>query len=91
MADFNATFQTTDATFTAEMSSGASEVNAAFGEVIIVDHSWPLYDGPYTVTPDLIEQTLDTERRRTAENITVEAIPYAEVSNPFGTTITIAS
>lgn len=51
----------------------------------------PLYDGEYSVTPSANnEQTLLTAQKRMNANVTIEKIPYAEVSNNSGgTTVTI--
>lgn len=50
----------------------------------IVRGTFPKYEGDYTVTPKSWEQTLDTERKSTEHDITVEAIPIDEVTNPAG-------
>ena len=43
------------------------------------------YEGPVTVTPDAHEETvLETKDRIVKEDITVETIPYSEVSNLEG-------
>lgn len=49
------------------------------------------YEGDYTITPDADEtQTLFTAKKYLHSNITVEKIPYAEVTNPSdGITATI--
>ena len=44
----------------------------------------PNYDGDYTVIPKVYEQTLETKNKSMTDNVTVEAVPYAEVSNPSG-------
>lgn len=44
----------------------------------------PAYDGPYTVTPRKVEQTLETDNKRMTEDVTVEAISYIEVGNLSG-------
>lgn len=49
------------------------------------------YDGDYVVTPKVERQTLSTRGKVLSEDITIEEIPYAEVSNNAnGTTVTIA-
>ena len=40
------------------------------------------YDGTYSVTPTQSQQELQTDGKRMAANVTVQAIPYYEVSNP---------
>lgn len=49
------------------------------------------YEGPYEVTPAVYEQSLSTAFKVMREDVTVFEIPYAEVSNVHGTTVTIAS
>ena len=44
----------------------------------------PYYDGDYTVTPKVYEQILETQDKSMSDNVTVEAVPYSEVSNPQG-------
>lgn len=53
--------------------------------------SLPFYKGPYTVTPKVDEQTLATAQKSMSKDVTVEKIPYSEVTNPSGgTTVNIA-
>lgn len=49
------------------------------------------YLGPYEVTPQVYEQTLETKNKSMRDDVTVYEIPYAEVSNIYGTTVVIAS
>ena len=50
----------------------------------------PTYDGEFIVTPSADnEQTLQTAGKYSKSNITVEKIPYAEVSNTAGGTTVI--
>ena len=90
MAEFNAVFSDI---FTFSATMRETELNPAidFGEVTIIDTWGPIYDGPYTVTPATNEQILETERKRTTDDITVEKIPFSETTNEYGTTITLAS
>ena len=44
----------------------------------------PDYEGEYTVTPKVEEQTLATARKILNEDVVVEKIPYFEVSNNSG-------
>jgi len=49
------------------------------------------YDGPYSVTPTVDEQKLETAQKIMLDDVTVKAIPYYTVSNVSGgTTIYIA-
>ena len=43
-----------------------------------------LYDGEYTVIPSDKEQVLETGAKLMASDVTVEKIPYAEVTNNAG-------
>lgn len=55
------------------------------------DNSADEYKGGYTVTPSRKTQVLETQNKLLKENITVNEIPYAEVSNlGGGTTFYIA-
>ena len=50
------------------------------------------YTGAYDVTPATAQQELETDGKRMAGNVTVQAIPYYEVSNPQnGKTIIIGA
>ena len=49
------------------------------------------YEGPYEVIPKTVDQILATNKKRMTDDVTVTEIPYAEVSNVYGTTVTIAS
>ena len=44
----------------------------------------PAYTGPYTVTPAVVEQMLETTDKRMTDDVTIHAIPFFEVSNPQG-------
>lgn len=63
-----------------------------FGEVYEIADSEgiPMYEGSYEVTPKVEGQIFPTAQKLMAQNMTVLAIPYAEVSNTSnGTTVTI--
>lgn len=47
------------------------------------------YQGPYYVIPEVEPQLLNTKHKLMADDVTVWAIPYTEVSNPDGTTVII--
>lgn len=42
------------------------------------------YEGEYTVTPSLSEQTLTTNQKLMLDNVTVYEIPVTRTSNPQG-------
>ena len=50
-----------------------------------------IYTGEYIVTPQTYEQYLNTDNKLMTDDVTVLEIPYSEVSNLYGTTISIAS
>lgn len=44
----------------------------------------PEYEGEYEVTPQFVPQTLPTAEKILMKDVTIEEIPYAEVSNNSG-------
>lgn len=51
-----------------------------------------LYQGEYEVIPKAFEfQTLETKNKTLTQDVKVFEIPYAETTNTFGTTVSIAS
>jgi hypothetical protein len=49
------------------------------------------YEGNYVITPSTTEQVLRTANKKLTDDLTIEKIPYAEVSNSSnGKTVTIA-
>ena len=53
-------------------------------ETIRVNYGYPEYEGVYDVTPSETAQILRTRETSMEADITVQAIPFAEVSNPAG-------
>lgn len=47
------------------------------------------YPGPYTVTPKVESQSLSTADKHLSHDVTIDPIPYYEVSNQNGKTIII--
>lgn len=47
------------------------------------------YEGDYTVIPKTTEQELYTKNKMMKDNVTVQKIPYHEISNKTGTTVVI--
>lgn len=45
---------------------------------------YPVYDGDYEITPQVLEQVLETEGHVMIDDVTVLEIPLTEVSNPYG-------
>lgn len=64
-----------------EFASG-EDFSVAFGE--ISQFGGAQYAGPYTLTPTGETQTLHTANLRMAQNVTIQPIPYTEVSNASG-------
>lgn len=52
---------------------------------------YPDYTGEYSVKPTVDEQTLPTEHTSMQRDMTIEPIPYHEVSNQYGITVSIGS
>lgn len=46
--------------------------------------NYEVYDGLYQVTPKTVSQTLATANKLMQDNVMVEEIPYAEVTNDSG-------
>lgn len=61
--------------------------------VIIHTQELPDYDDSetgYNITPSVYPQVLDTKDKSMRQNLTIEAVPYEEEQNDFGTTVIIA-
>lgn len=79
------------ATFTANFYEDG-EFEATFGEVIEVAHDYDPYQGPYEVIPKAWEdQTLATKDKTMTDDVLVFEVPYSEVSNQYGETVSIAT
>lgn len=91
-ATFNATFTEGDSNFAAVFSESDTTFGADFGEVVEIDSRSDPYTGDYTVTPSASSDiVLETRTKLMSDDVTVFEIPYDEVSNQYGTTVTIAS
>ena len=89
MAVFNACFweeNTLEACFIEEET-----MTACFGEVIEIEKDYDPSPGPYTALPETVVQTFPTKGKDMTQDFVVEEIPYAETTNIYGTTVTIAS
>ena len=78
--EFCMTFEETNAEFCMD-----------FGEMQIVHTDYDPYLGPYVVTPKRRDQILATNGKNMEDDVTVKEVPWTEVSNPTGTTFTIAA
>lgn len=67
------------------------KLHAHFGEIVYsMTERLPAYTGEYVVTPLANEdQILPTKDKSLLEDLVVNKIPVYEVSNTYGTTITI--
>lgn len=77
----------------ATFSELESRMEVDFGEVQKCTElvGGELYDGACTVLPKVEDQVLQTQNKIMPDNVTVKAVPYAEVSNQAGgVTVTIA-
>lgn len=83
MADWAATFRV--------RFTETNDFKVTFGEVIEVDHDYDPYPGPYEVIPKRRDQILATNGKNMEDDVTVKEVPWTEVSNPTGTTYTIAA
>ncbi len=55
-----------------------------FGEFAGGEEHYDIYEGSYEVIPNTYVQILETDAKLMADDVTVYAVPYAEVSNPEG-------
>lgn len=83
-ASFVALFEEMDASFPTIFEESDNTFDALFGEIIKVYDDVPEYVGEYEVTPKVTEQTLPTAQKFLARDVTIEKIPYFEVSNNSG-------
>lgn len=51
---------------------------------LIKEYPSGTYDGPYEIKPKHNEQILNTKDKTMTDDLTVEEIPYSEVTNPQG-------
>lgn len=76
--------------FDVELFCDAACLSADLDVGISVKKSAPEYQGAYSITPSASEQTFMTKGKIMKENMTVQEIPYVEVSNASnGVTVTI--
>lgn len=94
MAEWAATFR---AKFTEDENLKATFIDDAtmqadFGDVIEVTHDYDPYEGPYIVIPKAWQdQILATKDKDMTDDVTVTEVPYTEISNLYGTTVSIAT
>ena len=59
-------------------------INADMGSVTMVNPGTQRYDGPYTVTPKMEGQELETKNKLMTSNVIVEAVPVRRTANEAG-------
>lgn len=67
----------------------AMELEFDIGEITVIDAD--PYEGEYTVVPNVYAQVLPTKNKVMRRDVTVTEIPYQEVSNEYGVTVSIVS
>ena len=94
---FTVGFDSVQAPLKAEFSNAAQVFTAGFSEssgrfaagvddfqtLLLVPEN-TLYEGSYEVVPSVNSQILPTSQKYMTEDVRIEAIPYAEVSNTAG-------
>lgn len=74
-----------------EILSGVLAKKNSLVGYISKDASISYYSGEYEITPAVDAQVMLTKNKMMANDVTVNAIPYYETSNPFGYTVYIGS
>lgn len=66
--------------------SGNLSAEVSVSGAVVIPERIPVeeYDGDYTVTPRLDEQTIATRGYKMRDNVTIEMIPVVTTSNPYG-------
>lgn len=72
-----------------EILSGQMSLEGVLKGQLILPVGYEDYAGAYNVIPKIETQSLPTADKHLTDNVTVEAIPYYEVSNQKGKTIII--
>lgn len=69
-----------------EFYEDSLEIDVDFGEITQVTEciGGEEYEGDYTVTPKITQQTLPTKEKVMKEDVTIFAIPYFDVTNSSG-------
>lgn len=53
-------------------------------EIETLSQDYSMWNGNYIVTPSIFAQSLDTKGKVMRDNVTINEIPYSEVSNTSG-------
>lgn len=91
IVDASAIISNSEVRATASLSDMVAEATAELSTKIISSGDFPVYSGPYEVTPTMEKQVLETQQRTLLDDVTVKKIPIYETSNlSGGTTVYIA-
>ena len=89
MIDLDITIETLVQELELELESAGGELEL---ELESPGYIPPMYEGPYMVTPDFTSQVLETAEKMMSDDVIVDEIPVAEVTNPAGgLTLTVGS
>lgn len=83
MAHFIVKFLESISKFDVKFREGASEFNMDFGELSVLPNA-EVYSGSYEITPAVELQTVGTAQKFMKYDMTINAIPYFDVSNTAG-------
>ena len=71
--------------FMISLQESNQKFDVSFGELqYVAPGAEAVYAGSYDVTPKIGEQTLATKKKYMKENITIQKIPFYDVSNSAG-------
>ena len=71
--------------FLISLQESSQKFDVSFGEIqYIAPGAEAVYAGSYEVTPKIGEQVLATRKKYMKDNLTIQKIPYYDVSNPAG-------
>lgn len=87
---FPAAFEEQSKTFTIALEEQCKSFETEFSSVQIIGGGGDPYEGEYDITPKKNKQTMATRGKVMSDDVTILAIPYAEVTNATGgQTVTI--
>lgn len=87
---FNVEFSEIKSEFAPKFKEHKSSFRATFKQVQVVT-DLPAYEGEYSVTPRVVEQTMRTKGKLMIDDVLIKEVPVYRVSNTSGgTTVYIA-
>lgn len=87
---FNARFSENKTDFSTDFEENKNSFKALFNEIQVVT-DLPKYDGEYSVTPRVVEQTMYTKGKLMIDDVVIKEVPVYRVGNTSGgTTVYIA-